>query len=46
MLSDSSIELPENFLEEYSRPPTPNPHEYHIRVNSKIIRSPNEDPLH
>ena len=26
------------------RPPTPNPHEYPIRVNSKIIRSLNEDP--
>ena len=31
-------------MEEYSRPPTPNPHEYHIRVNSMIIRSLNEDP--
>ena len=28
ILSDSSIELPEYLLEEYSRPPTPNPHEY------------------
>ena len=26
------------------RPPTPNPHEYPIRVNSTIIRSLNEDP--
>ena len=26
------------------RPPTPNPHEDPIRVNSKIIRSPNEYP--
>ena len=26
------------------RPPIPNPHEYPIRVNSKIIRSLNEDP--
>ena len=26
------------------RPPTPNPHENPIRVNSKIIRSLNEDP--
>jgi len=42
--SDSSIQLPEYFLEEYSRPPTPNPHEYPLRVNSKIIRSLNEDP--
>ena len=24
--------------------PTPNPHEYPIRVNSRIIRSFNEDP--
>ena len=44
ILSDSSIQLPESFLEDYSRPPTPNPHEYPIRVNSKIIRSLNEDP--
>ena len=42
--SDSSIQLPEYFLEDFSRPPTSNPHEYHIRVNSKIIRSLNEDP--
>ena len=44
ILSDSSIRLPEYFLEGFSRPPTPNPHEYPIRVNSKIIRSLNEDP--
>ena len=44
ILSDSSIQLPEYFLEEYSRPPTPNPHEYPIHVNSTIIRSLNEDP--
>ena len=43
ILSDSSIQLPEYFLEECSRPPTPNPHEYPIRVNSKIIRSLDED---
>ena len=42
--SDSSIQLPEYFLEEFSRLPTPNPHEYPIRVNSQIIRSLNEDP--
>ena len=42
--SNSSIQLPEYFLEDYSRPPTPNPHEYPIRVNSRIIRSFNEDP--
>ena len=44
ILFDSSIQLLEYFLEEYSRPPTPNPHEYPIRVNSTIIRSLNEDP--
>ena len=44
ILSDSFIQLPEYFLEDYSRPPTPNPHEYPIRVNSKILRSLNEDP--
>ena len=44
MLSDSSIQLPEYFLEEFSRPPTPNPHEYPIRDNSTIIRTLNEDP--
>ena len=44
ILSDSSIQLPENFLEEFLRPPTPNPHEYPIRVNSTIIRTLNEDP--
>ena len=44
ILSDSAIQLPEYFLEEYSRPPTPNPHEYPILVNSTIIRSLNEDP--
>ena len=41
---NSSIQLSEYFLEDYSRPPTPNPHEYPIRVNSKIVRSFNEDP--
>ena len=40
----SMIQSPEYFLEEYSRPLTPNPHEYPIRVNSTIIRSLNEDP--
>ena len=44
ILSDSSIQLPENFLEDYSGPSTPNPHHYHIRVNSSNIRSPNENP--
>ena len=44
ILSDSSIQLPEYFLEEFSRPPTPNPHEYPIRVNSTIFRTLNEDP--
>ena len=42
--SNSSVQLPEYFLEDFSRPPTPNPHEYPIRVNSKIVRSLNEDP--
>ena len=42
--SNSSIQLPEYFLEDFSRPPTPNPHEYPIRVNSKIVRTHNEDP--
>ena len=42
--SNSSIQLPEYYLEDNSRPPTPNPHEYPIRVNSRIIRSFNEDP--
>ena len=42
--SDSSIQLPEHFLEDYSRPPTPNPHEYPVRGNSRIVRSFNEDP--
>ena len=42
--SNSSIQLPEYFLEDFSRPPTPNPHEYPIRVNSKIVRTLNEDP--
>ena len=42
--SNSSMQLPEYFLEDYSRPPTPNPHEYPIRVNLRIIRSFNEDP--
>ena len=41
---NSSIQLPEYFLEDFSRPPTPNPHEYPIRVNSKIVRTLNEDP--
>ena len=44
ILPDSPIQLPEYFLEEFSRPPTPNPHEYSIRVNSTIIRTLNEDP--
>ena len=39
--SNSSIQLPEYFLEEFS---SPNPHEYPIRVNSKIVRTLNEDP--
>ena len=42
--SDSSIQLPECFLEEFLRPPTLNPHEYPIRINSKIVLSLNEDP--
>ena len=42
--SDSSIQLPEYFLEKFSRPPTSNPHEYPIRDNSQIIRSLNEGP--
>ena len=42
--SDSSIQIPEYFLEDFSRPPKPNPHEYPTRVNSKNIRSLNEDP--
>ena len=42
--SDSSIQLPECFLEEYSRPPTSDPQEYPIRVKSKIIPTLNEDP--
>ena len=42
--SDSHIQLPEYFLEVFLGPPTPNPHENPIRVNSKIIRSLNEDP--
>ena len=42
--SNSSIQLPEYFLEDFSRPPLPNPHEYPIRVNSKIVRTLNEDP--
>ena len=42
--SDSSIQLPEYFLEDFSRPPTPTPHEYPIRVNSKIVRTLHEDP--
>ena len=40
--SDSSIQLPEYFLEEYSRPPTPDPQEYPII--SKKIRTLYEDP--
>ena len=44
ILSDSSIQLPEYFLEDYPRPATPNPHEYPIRVNSKLIPSLNDDP--
>ena len=42
--SNSSIQLPEYFFEDYSRPPAPNPHEYPIRVNSRNIRSFNKDP--
>ena len=42
--SNSSIQLPEYFLEDFSRPPSPNPHEYPIRVSSKIVRTLNEDP--
>ena len=42
--SNSSIHLPEYFLEYCSRPPTPNLHEYPICVNSRIIRSFNDDP--
>ena len=42
--SNSSIQLPEKFLEDFSRPPTSNPHEYPIRVNSQIVRTLNEDP--
>ena len=42
--SNSSIQLPENFLEDFSRPTIPNLHEYPIRVNSKIVRTLNEDP--
>ena len=42
--SNSSIQLPDNFLEDFSRPPTPKPHEYPIRVNSRIVRTLNEDP--
>ena len=41
--SNSSTQLLEYFLEAFSRPPTPNPHEYPIRVNSRIIRSLHED---
>ena len=44
ILSDSSIQLPEYFLEDYSRPPTPNRHENPICVISTKIRSLNEDP--
>ena len=42
--SNSSTQLLEYFLEDFSRPPTPNPDEYPIRVNSKIVRTLNEDP--
>ena len=42
--SNSSTQLLEYFLKDFSRPPTPNPHEYPIRVNSRIVRSLNEDP--
>ena len=42
--SNSSIQLPEYFLEDFSRPPSPYPHEYPIRVNSKNVRTLNEDP--
>ena len=36
--------MSEYYIDEYSRPPTPCPHEYPIRVNSKIIRRLHEDP--
>ena len=42
--SNSSIQLPEYFLEDFRRPPTANPHEYPIRVNSRIVLTLNEDP--
>ena len=42
--SNSSIQLPEYFLEDFLRPPTPNPHENPIRVISRIVRSLNENP--
>ena len=42
--SNSFLQRPEYFLEHFSRPPTPNPHEYPIRVNSRIVRILNEDP--
>ena len=42
--SNSSIQLPEYFLEDFSRPPLPNPHEYPIRVISENGRTLNEDP--
>ena len=42
--SDSSVQLPEYFVEENSRPPTPDPQEYPICVNSKIFRTLYEDP--
>ena len=44
ILSDSSIQLPDYCLEDYSRPSTLNLHEYPIRVNSKTTRSFDEDP--
>ena len=37
ILSDSSIQLPKYFVDDFSRPPTPNPHEYLIRVNSNLF---------
>ena len=42
--SDSSVQLPEYFLEEYSTTSTKDPQEYPIRVNSKIICTLYEDP--
>ena len=35
--SNSSIQLPEYFLEDFSRPPTPNLHEYPIRLQEQQL---------